>query len=170
MRIYICLLMVLLSATSSSLADEQKPTEASIKELMTLANSRNLVNGVVAQVDAMVRRNTQQALKEQATPAQQQAIESMMKRIDVLLREEFAWEKLEPLYIRIYQDSLTQEEVDGITAFYKTPAGQAMIRKMPVIMQNSMREIQGRMQPVMEKVVKIQQETIEELKADKAHK
>jgi hypothetical protein len=169
MRIAICFLLTLFSV-APSFADDRKPSEASVRELMTAANSRNLVNSVTAEVDAMMRRNTQQALKEQATPAQQQAIEGMMSKIDALLRQELSWEKLEPLYIRIYQDSLTQDEVDGITAFYKTPAGQAMIKKIPVIMQNSMREIQGRMQPVMEEVVKIQQQTIEELRADKAHK
>jgi uncharacterized protein len=39
---------------------------------------------------------------------------------------------------KVYTDTYTEEEIDGILAFYKSPAGKAFIQKMPEVMQRSM--------------------------------
>ena len=75
-----------------------------------------------------------------------------------LMKELLDWKKLEPIYVRIYQKTFTQQEIDGMIAFYKTSAGQAVISKMPAAMQNTMDEMQGLMAPVMEKMQRMQQE------------
>ena len=75
------------------------------------------------------------------------------------------WEKLEPLYIKVYQDAFTQEEIDGILAFYGTPAGQALIKKMPDVLKKSTMEMQTRMNALVPQLQKIQQDAFNELKA-----
>jgi len=65
--------------------------------------------------------------------------------------------------LAITGESFTQDELDGITAFYKTTAGQALIKKTPVVMQNVMAEVQGLMRPSLEKIQQIQKETQHEL-------
>jgi hypothetical protein len=82
-----------------------------------------------------------------------------------LMREEMSWEKLEPMYYEIYQKALTQDEVDGMVAFYKTKAGQALVKKMPGLMQEVMTSVQAKLGgPMMSKVQAIAQELEEELK------
>ena len=81
------------------------------------------------------------------------------------MKELLDWKKLEPVYVRIYQKSFSQEEVDGMIAFYKTPAGQAVIGKMPAVMQNTMDEMQQMMTPVMQKMQRMQQDVAAEMKA-----
>ena len=83
-----------------------------------------------------------------------------------ILKEMFEWNKLEPMYLRVYQKSFTQQEVDGMIAFYKTPAGQAVISKMPVVMQNTMNEMQQMMGPMMQKIQRMQQDVVAEMKAE----
>ena len=41
------------------------------------------------------------------------------------------WDKLRPLYVRIYQESFTQEEIDGLIVFYESPAGIAFVERWP---------------------------------------
>jgi hypothetical protein len=55
-------------------------------------------------------------------------------------------------------------------AFYKSPAGQAMIKKMPVVMQHSMQAMQQTLTPVMQKMQTIVQETVAEIEAEGAAK
>ena len=55
-----------------------------------------------------------------------------------IMREELSWSKMKPQYIRIYQESFSQEDVEGFIAFYRSPAGQAYVDKMPIVMQKSM--------------------------------
>ncbi len=42
------------------------------------------------------------------------------------------------LTIPIYDRNFTSEEIDAMLVFYRTPAGQSMMRKMPVVVQESM--------------------------------
>jgi hypothetical protein len=79
--------------------------------------------------------------------------------------EELSWRNYEPLYLDIYARSLTQEEVDGMLAFYATLAGKAVIAKMPTIMQLTMEAVQQRMLLWMPKVAQMQQEAVDRLKA-----
>jgi len=85
----------------------------------------------------------------------------------IATKEMLDWDKLEPMYMRIYQKSLTQQDVDGMIAFYETPSGQALINKMPVIMQNTMAEMQQVMRPMMERIERMQQTIMAEMEAKK---
>jgi uncharacterized protein len=67
------------------------------------------------------------------------------------------------MYVRTYRASLTQDELDGMLKFYRSSAGQAFIKKMPLIMQNVMTEMQGMIKPMQQKLVEIQRQTMQEL-------
>jgi hypothetical protein len=98
-------------------------------------------------------------------PKLQKDIDKWQAEVFASMKDLLDWGKLEPIYVRIYQKSFSQEEVDGMIAFYKTPAGQAVISKMPAVMQNTMDEMQQMMGPVMQKMQKMQQDVVAEMKA-----
>jgi uncharacterized protein len=75
------------------------------------------------------------------------------------------WDALLPIYLRTYRDSFTQDEIDGVNKFYKSAAGQAYVKKLPLVMQNVMGEMQGIIKPLQEKMLAIQKEAMQELKA-----
>ena len=160
---YLVLLFIFLAAPV--FAAESKPSPDSIKKLLTITDSRKLVDNMTGQMDEMMKNAMQQALQGQTvTPKQQKIIDDMQGKTVAVLKEELNWESLEPLYIQIYSESFSQEEIDGMLAFYETPAGQALIKKMPVVMQKSMVEMQKRMGTLMQKLQKIQQDALGELK------
>jgi hypothetical protein len=120
-------------------------------------------------MESIIKASMQQAMKGHATTAKQQAaIDKMTAKMMETMREEMSWEKLEPLYLRIYQKSFTQEEVDGMLAFYKSPVGAAVIKKLPVVMQESTAAMQERLGPLMAKIQSAVKETITELRAEEA--
>lgn len=60
------------------------------------------------------------------------------------------------MFIQLYLDVYTEEEIDGIVSFYKSPVGKAMIEKAPVLMQRMMpmmQKLMGDMQPEIQKIV-----------------
>ena len=83
------------------------------------------------------------------------------------MREQMSWEKLEPLYIKLYQDTFSQKELEGLLAFYKTDAGKAMLAKLPTLTQNLMKHMMEQMQVVMPRVREIANEYVEKVKAAK---
>jgi len=141
-------------------------SESSIKQLLAVTQAQKLLDGMRVQFDSLMNNAVQQALKGKApTPKQQQAIEDMKNRMVALMQGELAWEKLEPMYLRLYKESFTEEEVAGMLSFYKTPAGQAVIYKMPVLMQKTMLDIQKMISVVTPQMQKIQENFIAEMKA-----
>jgi len=68
-----------------------------------------------------------------------------------------AFNKAKPALAKAYADTYTEEELDGILAFYRSPVGRALIQKapeasqraMPVIMQ-VMNEVQAQMKTALE--------------------
>ncbi len=146
-------------------AADSKPTEQSIRKLLTVTDARKILDTMMAQFDGSIEAGMQQALQGRTvTPDQQKMMENMRHNIMKIFKEELSWESLEPIYIQAYRDSFTQKEIDGMLAFYNSQAGQAMIKKMPVVMQNTMVLMQKRMGPFLQKIQKMEQETIDEIK------
>ncbi len=86
------------------------------------------------------------------------------KKFAEVMRQEFTWAKLQPIYVNIYQESFTQEEIDGLIAFYRSPAGDALVKKMPLVLQKSMGAMQGMLGPMAEKMKAAMQEAMAEAK------
>ncbi len=115
-----------------------KPSEASIRELLSLSGAPKMLEMSRAQMAGMVGAPLQQALQgHDLTPEVKKIVADSGEKMSALLAEAMKWEALEPLFIELYQEAMTQEEVDGIVAFYKTPAGKAMVEKMPALMRAS---------------------------------
>lgn len=78
------------------------------------------------------------------------------------------WSDLEPAMVKIYQDNFTQEDINGLIAFYKTPPGKTTIEKMPVVMQQSMAVGQDAMMKVMPELTEVMKGFVSELRAVEA--
>jgi uncharacterized protein len=153
------------AADNPTPAPSNPPTEASIKQLLEVAQAHKLVDSVMTQMDNLMQQTIAEATKGQQIPEKvQKDIDQRRGELLALMKELLDWKKLEPMYVRIYQKTFTQQEVDGMIAFYKTPAGQAVMSKMPAAMQNTIDEMQQRMGPVMEKMQKMQRDVAAELK------
>jgi hypothetical protein len=55
----------------------------------------------------------------------------------------------------LYADTYTEQEMDGIIAFYKSPAGEAMLAKTPAIMAKANELVQQQMATVMPEIQKL---------------
>ncbi len=155
---------LLLFCTTTAFATP--PNEETIRQILTVTNARALAESVLTQMDSNINVGIDRSLQgKQPNPAQLQAIERFKARMVVTLREALAWDKLETMNIRLYKEAFSEEELKGILAFYKTPAGQAVIHKMPTLMAQTMREMQQTMVALTPALMKIQQEFGEEMKA-----
>lgn len=152
-------------------AADSTPSEASIKQLLELTQAHKLIDSTIAQMDGFMKQMMQQATQGQkVSPQIQKDIDKRQSEAMATMKELLDWNKLEPMYVRVYQKSLTQQDVDGMIAFYKTTSGQAVISKMPVIMQNTFGEMQQMMAPLMQRMRQDQQAVAAEVKAESEKK
>jgi hypothetical protein len=156
------------AALSVVFAADTPPSEASIKQLLEVGRAHQLINTMMEQMDAYMKQIMQQATQGQRITAKiQKDIDKRQTEMMRAIKDILDWNKLEPLYVRVYQKSFTQDEVDGLVAFYKSPTGQALLTKMPAVMQNTFNEVQQMMQPMMQRMQQMQQEVVAEIQAEK---
>lgn len=159
-------LLFIVITSPAALGADSPPSDASLKRLIAVTEARKLVEGSISSIDASIEASIQQLLQgKPVSPQQQKIIDEMRTQLVAVMQDILKWDSLEPMFMDVYRRSLTQSEVDGMLAFYATPAGKAVIAKMPLIMQNTMASMQARMSSVMPQIVRIQQETLEKLKA-----
>jgi uncharacterized protein len=159
------LLWILMSASTAVAANSAPASDASIRQMLDLTNARQLISSMKGQMDTVMNTAMQNAMRGQTlTPERQAVIDRMTAKMSAVVSDMLNWDDLLPMYIRIYRDSFTQDEIDGVIKFYKSAAGQAYLKKLPLVMQNVMREMQGFMKPALDKMQVIQKESLQELK------
>jgi hypothetical protein len=163
-RFATALVWILMSAGAVA-ANNAPASDASIREMLELTNAQQMIAGMKGQMNAVMSTAMQNATRGQTlTPERQAIIDRMTAKMSVVAADMLNWDALLPIYLRTYRDSFTQGEIDGVIKFYKSAAGKAYVKKLPLVMQNVMREMQGFLQPVQEKMIAIQKESMQELK------
>src|SRR5262245_47431713 len=159
-------LMLALIACQSAVADETPASEASVRELLVVMDSRKVVENTLGQVDAMMQASIKDALQgKKLTADQERILADMRTQMLALLTDAMQWEVLEPMFIDVYEKSFNQKEVDGMIKFYKSDTGRAVIAKLPTVLQHTMGLMQNRMAAMMPQLQQIQRETVAQLTA-----
>jgi len=133
--------------------------------MLDLTDAQQTIAGMKGQMTAMMNMSMQNATKGQTiTPERQAILDRMTANMSAVVTDILNWDDLLPIYLRTYRAAFTQDEIDGIIKFYKSPAGRAYVKKLPLLMQNLMGEMQGFIKTVQDKMLAVQKESMQELK------
>jgi hypothetical protein len=156
------------AANAAYAASDKLASEESVRKLLEVTESRKMLENVWQHVEASMDMTMRQVLGEQKlTPAQQKQMEEVRTKVVAILREELSWEFMESMMMEVYTKTFTQDEVDGMLAFYASPAGRSVITKMPIAMQHSMQVMQQRMTIMIPKLQQMQKEMIAQVQSGK---
>ena len=158
----LCLLMLVAGPALAG-----PPSDSSLEELFKVTDASKMFAQVNKQMDGLIQNSVHQASAGQSlTPEKQAIIDKMAQRMSELVKQTVSWDNLKPILVSTYKESFSQDDVNAMLKFYKSPAGQNMLKKMPLVMQNLMTQMQTFMKPMQEKMAQIAQEAQEELKQD----
>ncbi|MEO5923364.1 MAG: DUF2059 domain-containing protein [Bryobacteraceae bacterium] len=122
-RSWLLVLAVLFAAFVSS---AQQSKQQKIQRILDITNPDAVVAEVVSQVDGMMKQ-----IRPSPTPQQKNRMTAALDKIAKLSRERV--QKLRPDLVKAYTETFSDEEIDGMLAFYETPAGKATVTKIPAI-------------------------------------
>ena len=163
----ICLLLL---AALSVARGEDSTKDAKIDELLTLMNVNQAQKQIMEQMKNMVRAQVAAQLGKTGAPANQLAsADEVQKRIFDLMTERLSWDKMKPAYRKAYSDTFSEPEIDGILAFYRSPAGRAMIDKMPTLMAKTVSITQEQVGSIIPEIDRIVHEVSEKYKSAPAN-
>jgi uncharacterized protein len=140
-------------------------SEESVQSLLEITGAHKLIDEYLRQVDERIGAAMQGSVAgRNLTPEQEAILIRARDKASAVVKEAISWEAMEAMSVRIYREALTQGELDGMLAFYRTPAGEAVTKKMPRLMQELTIEMQGMMQSVIPKLKEIDKELEKEMK------
>ncbi len=169
-KILFSLIFALIAVNS---AHAESPSEASVTQLLILQEVDKAPNQIIAQLDELTSATVRQMTQGHWLLAadEKAAIKTFQEKslaVRAELEDRLGFEKLKPLYIRIYQARFTQEEVDQLIVLYQTPAGQLLAAKMPLVSQESSNLLQQNVTPLFSRMRQAASEMKQQLDAARA--
>ena len=149
----------MLPAHASDVTKHQK-----IEELFQLLQ----INRSIDQISAQQVVQAKQIMKTMIpagsmTPDQQKDMDDFLAKILTITHEAVNWPKLEPQFVDLYAATYSEEEIDGILAFYRSPTGQVMIAKQPDLLAKSQTISQTQLLAIQPKLMQAVQQFAQEM-------
>jgi uncharacterized protein len=139
------------------------PSDESILKMMNSLQLQATLDQTVTQLDAGMKTGLKQLIAgKELSPLQTAELGQLQTRMSATIRDELAFAKVKDIYLQVYRQLFTQEEVNGINAFVATPAGKAMIEKLPQATLKAGPLLQARMAPIAQKIRAMQLEFVKE--------
>lgn len=139
--------LLLLMPHSAGAADEE--ARALVEELLTVSNTKQMLEQSFAQAKQMAVAQVQQRDIPEEDVEETQAITAGLMDI---MEQEMSWESFKDDFVDIYLAVYTKEEIKGLLDFYKSPLGQKFLNKMPELLNKSFEIMQRRMPAIQAKV------------------
>ena len=162
-------LLVLAALTFCLSTQAAPPSDQSVNQLLQLTKVDRQMDSVFAQMEGAMKASLQRLTKGRPLSAEEQAtLDQQQAKMSAIMKEELSWDKVKDQYVQAYREMFSQEEIDGLIAFYQTPAGRSLVSKQPELMKRTMTILQQRMAPMMQRIQKMSEETALELQKARA--
>lgn len=141
----LCAILAIVATGPCARADEASK-QTKIEELFNVMHMEQMLPQVMQQTMAQMKAMlAAQSQKMNLPPEAAPKLEEIQTKVMALVAERTSWRNMRPVYVKIYADTFTEEEIGGISDFYRSPAGQALLKKTPLLTQNIMHSMQGLM-------------------------
>lgn len=131
------------------------PSTAQIEHLLKVMEAQKVIDQMIPAMMQQSKALVDQRLAStQASDEDKARAQRILASQEASLRDMLSWQHLKPVYVRVYTDTVSAEEVQAMTRYYESPEGRSMMQKMPLILQRTMQEMQPLAQAAMEKMMK----------------
>ena len=165
-KILLALLMLFVAGCASVQSDTPvvQESRASAERLMAVLKTGENFENAMKQVAGIQKSMlSQMDLSEEEIAIAQKASQPAMK----VTMEKFSWANMKEMFVDIYAEVFTAEELNDIIAFYESPQGQKFVEKQPELTRVTMQKMQTVMAEVMPEIQKETIKLVEQLKAER---
>lgn len=148
---------------SAPQADEPMDSRAAAERLLDVLQMEENFNHSIGQA---VTIGDKMFEKMDCTEEQKEAaIESYKASMNVMMKD-FSWANMKDMFLDIYAEVFTAEELNDITAFYESPEGQKFVAKQPELTRLTMQKMQALVAKMMPRIEKEAAAAVENIKPD----
>jgi len=118
---------------------------AKAKELIELLHTDRAVEQGTTSILGQVDAAGEKTVGPNPTFDRQAKFDEFRKQVADRVDAEMGWKVMEPAFVDIYVKTYTEEELNAIVAFLKSPAGTAYLAKTPLVTTQANKVAQARM-------------------------
>ena len=155
MRRFATVLVASLLLPLSARADEASK-HAKLEQLFDAMHMDRTLKQTMDAIEKSVAPMTEKMFGQDVPESMKKEVADLQKQMFDLIEEQMSWKAMEPVYIDIYARNFTEEQIDDLVAFYKTPTGQALIDKLPTITAEAVPATQDKivsLQPQIQRLI-----------------
>src|ERR1700735_4573997 len=118
---FLSTLLVAVTLTLSVSLQAAPPSDESINQLLELSKAGKLMDSVWGQMDGMMKASLQQLTKGKSLSTDEQAImDRQQTKMMAIIKDDLSWDKMKEMFVQTYRETFSQEDIDGLIAFYKS--------------------------------------------------
>jgi hypothetical protein len=167
MKRWVMLLVVVMAVSPMARADEASKKVKVEQLFATMHMDRMMSQFTDAMLTQVKHISETMPGADQMTAAQKKMVSEYQDKMAALVTANVGWRAMEPEYVTLYASTFSEEEIDGIIAFYKSPAGQALLTKTPELTKGSMALVQTRMVDLQPQMKAMVDEMVQQMSAGK---
>lgn len=140
---------------SANLSFAAQATPQDVEKLINVMNLNQLIQDTLKQIRPQLDQQAyvivQSIVKHENLSPQEQVIANQLAdKLYVQSQKTLAWDKLKPIYSKIYSNVFNAEEIKAQIDFYSSPIGQSILQKTPQVAQESMKIMNDQLFSVMQ--------------------
>ena len=113
------------------------PTREQILKFFDVLQVRQNMQVAIEGMKEQMRNGAEQGFRHKLPDATAEQIHQMQAMVDDAFSE-ISYDELIEAMVPVYQRHLLKSDIDGILAFYASPAGKKLLHEQPAIMRESM--------------------------------
>ncbi len=122
------------------------PTQQHVDQLLKVINIDAVLQETLKQIRPQMDQNAYITVKsivkhDQLSPQEQIVANELADQMYQQSVKMLAWEQMKPIYEKVYREVYSGEEVQAQIDFYSSEIGQSILRKSPLVAQESMKII-----------------------------
>lgn len=163
MRRIALLPLVLCASVGIAHADEASK-RAKAQEMLTLMHTERVSQQIESNLMKQAATIPQRVYNGQVPAESKPKVDAFEQQLQQAAEAQIGWKVLQPQYVDLYAKTYTEQELDAIIAFYKSPAGQSMLEKSPELSSQTVQLVQSRMAALQPQLQKIAEDFIQSAK------
>lgn len=144
---------------------QETQRRALAEELLNAMNMKDSIESSFAMVKQMIPAQMERMKQTVGDTNMSANVSAGTGKMIDMIAEEMSWNKMKDEYITLYAETFTEQEMKDTIAFYKSPTGQAFVKKQPELMKRSMEISQKQMMRIMPRIQAMTEEFKKEMLA-----
>ena len=132
-----CLLAMPVFSKAQQTTAADTPDKADVVKFLDLMHARSQMTQMLDGMAKQMKVGAEDGFKQKVPDATPEQLAKLDKFCDALFAS-LPIDELIDAIVPIYQKHLTKSDLEAVTAFYASPAGQKILKELPAIMSESM--------------------------------